>query len=657
MRHHNATGRATSKLLNSRRLEMVMNVTGEINKVLAKTRLASRAVVLLAVFAVSRPGLAQQAASTFPMQFSVEQHELQRVPAQFKFQSRISQARIAVGDAVLRNLSVKLMHGSTELCSQSFAPTRARNSVLNLTIDALACSNGLSVDENIAKHTRLGFQLCIGESCLKPVELGTVPYSVKSSFAYTAEQTHRAEVAAQAHYAHRVSADREMLVGGSQGTGYFDFYTPPASEIYTDYTPHLTDGFLSWVPLSTGTEHPRRLNVCARDADDQLVPLAELGIHADYTVMRGNAAVAGALEVVSGGLYVGPGAGLSGSGFEMKVESEASFTGDVLLGDGAVGVNDNPELAVCVPSSFTGPVSVTGATMRVSGGDLLVGDMAASVSDEPELVVATSAVFDGQVSLPSQAVLIGSEASATSGTGSELVVSSPTRLSGSVRIEQGDLLVGTGATGVNPMGQEVVVAAPTEFQDTVVASGGNVRMQGGDLLVGAGAHGYLSAAELVVDGQASFKQHVNFEQSVSFEGSVTLPSNIDVAATDVTCSECVSRTEMGLGRQVHVVSNNGSPSADEAVESALFCVAFHEHGPAGRAFLPLNNKKTIPPSWLGMSTPADCSGVGDYAFVRLRFDEDGFGLTVVDGTWEGCGEEGVERAMGLDLAATAICVQ
>ncbi len=322
---------------------------------------SSRLTISLACgLAAAGSWLARASAQSFPTSFQIEEHQIQKSPTVFKFQSRISQAKIPVGDAVFSQLVVNVVQGSNVLCTESFADVRVRDSVLNLEVGrAMSCL----LDEVIAENNGLAFQICIGgtENCLKPIDLGSVPYAIKASFSSVAQVAHNSDIAAQAHYAHRVTADRDLLVTDQLGAGYLDFYTPPAADaLYpgASFVPYQNGGFIQWAPMS---EASPTLHICAKDdLNDQPMPLAELVLYSNLTTMRGDATVEGELECVGDVALTNP-AGL------LTVQSRAEFYGDAVFYG-----------TVTVPGTLGTAATDVDCTGCVDGADIFDGSVASA---------------------------------------------------------------------------------------------------------------------------------------------------------------------------------------------------------------------------------------------------------------------------------------
>lgn len=252
--------------------------------------------------------------------YSVSDYQIQPAPAVFKLQARISQARLPVGNAKFKQVIAHLLDGTgRSLCSQTFNNVVTRDSVLNLQIGENfdKCNLG----EAIAKANAVAFKICIESesNCLKPIDLGTVPFAVKSTYAKNSQFAHVANTANETQYAHRAAADRDLFTSKSIGTGFFDFHTPSAEQANKLYSSDLTPGqtfetyrnggFLQWVQVTPGTptpaSGPATLHICG-GTEDAVAPLGELILSSKNTTVRkhdasdgGNLLVEGQFRVVS----------------------------------------------------------------------------------------------------------------------------------------------------------------------------------------------------------------------------------------------------------------------------------------------------------------------------------------------------------------------
>ena len=230
----------------------------------------------------------------------IEGAPIQKSPTTFKFQSRISQAKLPVGDATFPTVIVYLMRGNTKHCKETFYNVRVRDSVLNLDIGhTMSCQ----LDEIIAKYNSLSFQICIEseENCLKPIALSTVPYAVKSTFAQQAQEAHTANTAAECHYAHRITADRNLFAANQIGKGYYDFHTPHETDFLFSQGQSVPDdnyrdgGFILWTPVQS---EDAILHLAAKGVDnDQAQQLDQLMMHSRRTTLRGVALIEGNTEI------------------------------------------------------------------------------------------------------------------------------------------------------------------------------------------------------------------------------------------------------------------------------------------------------------------------------------------------------------------------
>jgi hypothetical protein len=268
-----------------------------------------------------------------PCTYQIDDVALQAVPVSLKLQAQISQARLPVGDALFNKIIVQLMKGTEALCSESFSSVQVVGSVLNLNLGAgMVCQDGEPLDRVIATHNALALKVCIenATNCLKTIALGTVPYAMKATYALQSQTAHQANQASVAHYAERLSADRDLAFSGMVTTGYFDFHTPDQATLDaglgTAYEPATVDGYIQWAPVSALT--PAVMHVCAKDmVADTPALLDRLVLHADTTEATGIVSVGGnlmaGLTVIDGKLSV---AG------DTELASTTLILGDVTIG-------------------------------------------------------------------------------------------------------------------------------------------------------------------------------------------------------------------------------------------------------------------------------------------------------------------------------------
>jgi hypothetical protein len=275
--------------------------------------------------------------------FTISEKSIQKAPTLFKLQAQISQAKIPLGDAKFSSLSVKVKSGNTELCTERFTGVNVRGGVLNLEIGRNL--EGCQLDDTIAAYNDLAFQVCIGDSsseagnCLKPIQMSSVPYAVKASFASQAQEAHRAEIAARAHYTQRITADSATLGQPKIGVGFYDFLTPTGTApvaalraVNPTAQADLRGGFLQWAPMDATN---KILNVSARQpnqamgAQPVLEPLTKLIVHAADSNFWGRMSVLNTSTFSGRATFS---AGIAANG------TTSSFAGGINVSGGTVNV-------------------------------------------------------------------------------------------------------------------------------------------------------------------------------------------------------------------------------------------------------------------------------------------------------------------------------
>jgi hypothetical protein len=373
--------------------------------------------------------------SDFRYTFGISSSGVQLSNGAIKFQGRISQGKMPISQGEIMSVSVNLLDSHDAVkCSHDYGKVTVTNSILNLDFQPTNCV----LDNTVALNPDLKFQLVINGSPLKAIAIGTVPYALKANYAVKAEEVHFADVAAQAHYAHRITADRQALAvapDAGVGTGYFDFYThPTGGSLYgTAYSQYQNDGFIQWTPL-TGSPV---LHIAAKTiGDDQLSTLDGLHLESRSTVAHGSVtidprdlgspAVPGpALTVnqwgatingltklnsgaeVSGGLlvkdYLGPGQALVCEG-DAKVESltvnGTETVGGTLTVAGVATLNGGSTIKSGLTVS---DMLFAGMPAFVCNGEAQINKHLAvlSVGVKDALVVTKTSRFDGAVTVSS----------------------------------------------------------------------------------------------------------------------------------------------------------------------------------------------------------------------------------------------------------------
>ena len=299
--------------------------------------------------------------NTFPCGIQLDDLGLQKVPSVFKFQARVSQAKLPIGKGTFGEVIVKLLEGDQMVCKEQFQNVEVRDSVLNLEIGRnMSCE----VDEKIARGSSLAFQVCLGseDSCLKPIELAAVPYAVKASYAQLAQSAHDADEAAVAHYAFRAAADKDLNLLKKVSTGYFDFHSKDE-----------TNGYFMWTPVADPTSHNMTITG-QTSATEAMTPLDTLTFGSATTIAQGDLFVEGA-QTVHGDFNVAGNAALVATG-NATVQQNLTVNQTTTV-NGATMLNQQ--------------LTVTGGGIQVSAGGLVVNG---SVTFNDDLNVTGEARFN-----------------------------------------------------------------------------------------------------------------------------------------------------------------------------------------------------------------------------------------------------------------------
>ena len=492
------------------------------------------AALLLAASGVAHaqevPCVGADGGSDLPCAFQIRDLALEPVPTLFDLQARISQAKLPIGDQVFQVVVVKALAGDEVVCLEELTGVEVIGSVLNLTIGQ---NMGCDLARVIAERPNLAFQVCLEgpAQCLKPIELSTAPYAIQSTWASLAQESQEAQVAGQANYAHRATADRDMLARRMIGTGYFDFATPasgPSSE--------SSGGYVQWTPVRDPAA--RSLHVSSKDqGTDALVPLDELVLAAEHTEVQGTLTVTPSedgdgLTVAEGGLHVADGdAGFADALLVTGAaitQGAASIAGDASVGGALVAGGqvqvDGGGAHVTGVSSAGGPLAVGGLLEVLSGvdvsGDLFLdGTLTASAMKVTGgLVVAGAATF---------------------GT----LVAGTAQVAGAVTA--GAIALGgvTGVGGDLTVGGTLTVVGPTVFHGHVVFEGG-----------GGEGEGVIDPTYVLAEGET---RDLAFGGAGTFGGPVGLGGPLDL------------QNHQLLGYRME--ASAGPPAAcDGATEGALY---------------------------------------------------------------------------------------
>ena len=443
---------------------------------------SSKAAVLFAallLLAAAPAATAQDSAcgdlSDFPCGYQLEQQALKRAPALFRLQARVAQAGVQIGEANFEKVMVKVLRGTEVLCREQFRNVHVLASVMNLEIgQEIDCE----IDEVMARNTDLELQICIGtdETCLPPIPLSSTPYAVRATWAYESERVHKADRAGQAHYAHRFTADRDLLERETLGTGYFDVETPTAAEAAALYDePGFADyedsGFLQWTPVRN--REAMTLHLAGKHhRSDRLRDLKDLALSTRLTRATGDLRVQPRSET---GLTVRDrGAHVTG----------ASDVDAKLLVTGTVTAEQNADVAL---EGNVGGELMVGAGAHVSGANL---------------AVTGESVVDGH-----------------------LLVKSATTVTGGAQVSGDSSVLGVcTVTGANPsavVSEDLSVLGEAEWDAAHVtgAASATTSLEASSAEVTAGA----STKDLDVEGRLDVEGGVLFTKLVTFRGGRSTP--------------------------------------------------------------------------------------------------------------------------------------
>lgn len=446
-----------------------MTTTNRLAK--AFVALAALAVLPTAGLLATPPALAAQLNcdnnNTFPCGIQLENLGLQKVPTVFKFQARVSQAKLPIGKGTFGEVIVKLLEGDQTVCKESFQNVEVRDSVLNLEIGRnMSCE----LDEKIARGSSLAFQVCLGsaDSCLKPIELAAVPYAVKASYAQLAQSAHTADQAAIAHYAFRAAADKDLNLLDKVSTGYFDFHSKDAA-----------NGFFLWTPVADPTAH--NMTITGQNgATDTATPLDTLTFGSASTIAKGDVFIEGA-QTVQGALNVAGG-------------SHLTVTGDATIHQ---NLSTQQTLTVAGTTQLQQALTVSAGGVSIGADGMMV---VGTATLQNELLVSGAANFQDNVQVEGHVISRGG-----------LVLRRKTA---------GDQSNGFAAVelGEDDNGSPLLVIAPRTPNASVFDEVPSVHVDG-PLVVNGGMH---TTSTAVFDGTTEHHGAVIFRGNVDFRDATAL---------------------------------------------------------------------------------------------------------------------------------------
>ena len=551
----------------------------------ARTGWLAAALLGASALGVSSTATAQTVAcaedESFPCSNQAEGVQLQRVPSLMKFQARVSQAKLPVGEAVFNTIIVKLIRGANEvLCQEEFANVIVNDSVLNLTIGQnMSCE----LDEVVAENTDLNIQVCLGSAsnCLQPIELGATPYALKASFASTAQNANSANSAAQAHYSHRATADRKLQFTKRLGTGYVDFFTHPTGtqgSLYTDeqYAQYEDGGFIQWTPVRD--RGAMNLHICGKSqATDELVELDNLVLASEGTHATGALKSDGALTVSSGG------ASVSG---DSSIDGTLNITGQTRVEDGGLFVTGGG-VDVTGNAELRGDVTVRNGGMNVEGQSVLMSGLSvegASIFNGPVQFEAGFSIEGQPGPIPNEPTaetlyinrtqasdttgdydflaLAGKEGMLLSGGNGDVRVQSPASFDGAATFSNGATFNGPLIANGSISGQSMTLAQGATVTGTLTAQGPAVLESGATVTGDVSASGNVSATGSVdaagaLEGASVSVKDAGGAEVASISAAGTLTA-ADVVADGVSLktrtSDHSARHEQGGADAINVES-------------------------------------------------------------------------------------------------------
>ena len=397
----------------------------------------------------------------FPCSYQIDEIGLARVSAVFKLQARVAQAKLPVGEGEFSTVVVQVLRGQKVLCMESFANVKVVQSVLNLRIgENMNCE----LDEIIAENQDLAFRICLGgdTNCLEAIDFSATPYAIKATYAHTAETADKANTSAQAHYAHRMTADRDLFLRHALGTGYLDFHTQAPARVQSFYDeigyscPVVDDtqecaagGFLQWTPIRDADA--LHLHIAGkRDVNDELRPLETMVFASEETYTMGNTTTQGKATIEEGLYVTDQGAHVVGAS---DIAGTLVVSAATTIESGGLTV-EGGGAHVTGPSDITGTLAVSGATTIQSGG-LTVSAGGASITGD---TTVSGAVGAGGLITAGQGLAVTSSGAQITG---DVMVSGDHRIGGALMLS-GD----AHQMKVDATGQVLDVHGQVRFHDS-----------------------------------------------------------------------------------------------------------------------------------------------------------------------------------------------
>jgi hypothetical protein len=435
------------------------------HRMLEPTPRSLLALVATSALAVAQPAHAQtgdfdiacDTTTDLPCAFRARTLDMQKVPAVLKFQARISQAKLPRGDGSFGELYVKLVRGTEVLCVEQFRNIRVTDGWVNIEVGR---EMNCELDEVIAENNGLSFQLCPGgaENCLRSVTLAASPYATKTSFASLATEARHANLVGQANYAHRATADDDLLARNTIGLGYFDFFTPTADKAtalhpLAAFEAYANSGFISWTP--TRDAEALRLHIAAKShGSNHVSELRSLHLASESTTASGDLTISPpsggkGLVVDRRGIHVTGDSDIDGR-LDLSQALTVSSGGAEITGDsdttGELTVDSRMNVLgggidVTSDSDIRGELTVTQMLAVLSGGAKVAGP---SIVDGTLLVHGATTISGGGLEVTGDTTL-----SSTLAVDDQTTVGNGLRvLAGGLRVSSGGLAVSVGDANI-----------------------------------------------------------------------------------------------------------------------------------------------------------------------------------------------------------------
>ncbi len=268
---------------------------------------------------------------------------LHKSPSVFNLQARVSPAKLPSGRGEIK-LMVVLYGDDREVCAESFPhPVKIRKGILNVEIGrGMNCA----LDEVLMENQRVQLELCIGggrEGCLRKIDLTAVPFAMSAHSATEVKKAKTATMVARSDFAHRATADADVLHPSTIGYGYFDFFTPSEAQ-FTLFNQTLglqatnNDGFISWTPVRGAEEgdsfDANQILFVSEDQRGVIKQFKRIELYADNMKLTGHSRILQGHMLVSGRTEVKGRADINHqlqSLNKVNTEGQLSVTGDSIV--------------------------------------------------------------------------------------------------------------------------------------------------------------------------------------------------------------------------------------------------------------------------------------------------------------------------------------